>query len=514
MSTKYAQLQPFSLAGAGAIIGATTIVLASMKTIDGTNLAMTDFGSKGFITLEPGSGVQEEQISFIGLTQNSNGTTTISGVKTVLFLSPYTETSGLAKTHAGGTSAVVSNTAGFYNQFPAKDNDETITGQWTFNNTPIVPGTVSDASTTIKGVSKTSVAPVLSSNPITVGDNDPRVPVAYAADSVGTDAYAITPSPAITAYTTGQSFTFKAGTANTGAATLNVNALGAKTIKKNVSADLATGDILANQIVKVVYDGTNMQMVSLSAGVKDATQLTGMVPAVNGGIAATSGTVGPLINSIAKTYFNIQLPFITWTGATNAAATTDFPNWTKTSEAVTTPAGAMAQFVGTGSENLYLETGATSPFVTSGSGQLGFDTSGTTIIMDWFAKLPATSTGDLMMGFVNAGTVLQDVYNSTTNGRVAFAMQGSTGTIFATISKNGVGCTTTNVSSGITNTNWNNFRIEFLIGTSATFYINGVSVATLSGANLTVAAPILPGFGRSNTSVYAVTAPTFSIQLI
>lgn len=84
----------------------------------------------------------------------------------------------------------------------------------------------------------------------------------YATDSVGTDSYAITVSPTITAYATGQVFTFKAGTANTGAATLNVSGLGAKTIKKNVSTDLETGDILANQIVTVIYDGTNMQLQS------------------------------------------------------------------------------------------------------------------------------------------------------------------------------------------------------------------------------------------------------------
>lgn len=85
----------------------------------------------------------------------------------------------------------------------------------------------------------------------------------YQADSVGTDAYAITCTPAPTAYTTGMRFTFKAGTANTGACTLNVNSLGAKTIKKNVTADLSTGDILVDQIVEVVYDGTNFQMVSI-----------------------------------------------------------------------------------------------------------------------------------------------------------------------------------------------------------------------------------------------------------
>lgn len=84
----------------------------------------------------------------------------------------------------------------------------------------------------------------------------------FAADSVGTDAYAITLVPAIAAYATGQVFHFTAGTANTGAATLNVNARGAKTIKKLRDQDLATGDIEAGQIVTVAYDGTNFQMQS------------------------------------------------------------------------------------------------------------------------------------------------------------------------------------------------------------------------------------------------------------
>lgn len=88
----------------------------------------------------------------------------------------------------------------------------------------------------------------------------------YAADAGSTDDYAITLAPAPSAYATGQTFRFKANTANTGAATLNVNSLGAKTIKKNYNSDLATGDILANQLVEVIYDGTNFQMLSPVAG--------------------------------------------------------------------------------------------------------------------------------------------------------------------------------------------------------------------------------------------------------
>ena len=84
----------------------------------------------------------------------------------------------------------------------------------------------------------------------------------YAVDSSGTDAYAITVSPAITAYAAGQHFTFYPATANTGAATLNVSALGAKTIKKDKDNDLSTNDILIGQLVRVVYDGTNFQLLS------------------------------------------------------------------------------------------------------------------------------------------------------------------------------------------------------------------------------------------------------------
>ncbi len=86
--------------------------------------------------------------------------------------------------------------------------------------------------------------------------------ISYAADAGGDDTYSVTLDPVPAAYYTGMTVTFKPTTANTGACTLDVNGLGAKTIKKNVSTDLATGDILAGQMVMVKYDGTNFQLVS------------------------------------------------------------------------------------------------------------------------------------------------------------------------------------------------------------------------------------------------------------
>lgn len=88
----------------------------------------------------------------------------------------------------------------------------------------------------------------------------------YAVDAVGTDAYAITLPGGLSVPYIGMELKFKAGTANTDACTLAINGGSPIAIKKNVSVDLATGDILANQIVKVIYDGTVYQMLSMAAG--------------------------------------------------------------------------------------------------------------------------------------------------------------------------------------------------------------------------------------------------------
>jgi hypothetical protein len=84
----------------------------------------------------------------------------------------------------------------------------------------------------------------------------------YGADGGSTDAYAISMSPTVTVLGIGELINFKANTANTGAATLNVDGLGAVPILKNGATALATNDILAGQIVTVIYDGTNFQMQS------------------------------------------------------------------------------------------------------------------------------------------------------------------------------------------------------------------------------------------------------------
>lgn len=144
------QTQPFSLAGAGVAIGDSSVVLSSFKQIDGTtNIVMTDLGTIAFATVEPGNGVQEEQISFTGVTQNANGTATLTGVKHVAFSTPYTQTANFATTHAGGSQLVLANTSGFYEEFPAIPDTATITGVWTFDSTTGRPRLSSDVDTAV-----------------------------------------------------------------------------------------------------------------------------------------------------------------------------------------------------------------------------------------------------------------------------------------------------------------------------------------------------------------------------
>lgn len=121
----------------------------------------------------------------------------------------------------------------------------------------------------------------------------------FAADAGTTDDYVITLSPAISAYVPGVFYSFKANTANTGAATLNINGLGAKTIKKvpgGITTDLATNDIRAGQWVIVTYDGTNFQMQSLLGNAPaGAGTVTSVDHSFTGGLITASG--GPITGS-------------------------------------------------------------------------------------------------------------------------------------------------------------------------------------------------------------------------
>ncbi len=78
----------------------------------------------------------------------------------------------------------------------------------------------------------------------------------YAATATGNDTYVVTLSPAPASLVDGMSINVKLDVANTGPATINVNGLGAVAITKLFNQALVTGDMLANQIVNLVYNST------------------------------------------------------------------------------------------------------------------------------------------------------------------------------------------------------------------------------------------------------------------
>ena len=80
-------------------------------------------------------------------------------------------------------------------------------------------------------------------------------------DTGTANTYAVTLSPAIALYA-GMEINFKAVHANTGASTLALNGGSAKAITKSGTTALAGAEISANQIVKVIYDGTQWQLIS------------------------------------------------------------------------------------------------------------------------------------------------------------------------------------------------------------------------------------------------------------
>lgn len=109
--------------------------------------------------------------------------------------------------------------------------------------------------------------------PSDIAKNNQSSTFVYAADAGVSDTYVITLAPALTAYTTGQLIRFKPNTSNTGAATLNVNALGAKSIKLIDGTDPLDADLTAGRTYDLIYDGTNLvlQMVPQRASNAEAT---------------------------------------------------------------------------------------------------------------------------------------------------------------------------------------------------------------------------------------------------
>lgn len=263
MSVKYLQTKATTLSYS-IDDSATTMRLDNLLKLDGTSVAASDIGDLLYGTFDPGTSREEIfSIAAANVTVNADGTvditTVVRGLKEV---SPY-GTGGFKTDHPAGGVVIFGDNPQLFQWLKDYIDAAVIAGGVPASDT--VPGLVTEA--TQAQVDAGTAQETYLGTPYDLFARPDRMRAKkyndYIADVGASDAYAITVVPAITAYTEGQEFTFKAATANTGAATLAVSGLSAITIKKDVSNDLSTGDILSGQIVKVVYDASgNFQMVS------------------------------------------------------------------------------------------------------------------------------------------------------------------------------------------------------------------------------------------------------------
>jgi len=627
----------------GAAAAATSITLDNLVDIYNNTLTMTDFGTKGFARINPDGDNIAEDISFTGVTANGDGTFTLTGVKTVLAKAPYTETSGLVRSHGTGSPVRFSNVPGFYGEFANKNNDETINETWTYSNTDIPrldsyvaptddeefatkkyvddtaggtpvsqnrivvtatagatvadgqvvyldetdnewkladasasatcdnvqlgiaqgagtdgnpitggvllvgrdngqsgltqgdrlyvsdtagaisnsPGTVEVeighavsateidfspkfASYTTKlqrnALAGTSGTPDTGNEYVTANDQTRNLSqVQYATSTTGNDTYVVTLSPAPTAYTAGMEVVFKPDTANTGACTLNVNSLGAKAIKVNVSDDPQNNAIKANSLVVVRYDGTNFQLISNDEVLLGGTSSDADARHTHGELELMPGIKNA---TRSKTYWNFPILF---TDDTSTTGTWNITGYTANGAGswFSGDAGAGARSAITVS-NVWLSPDGSTP-----AGILFGD--GKDIFLEFALAAKSTGTNAMGWGLMDDTTPLT-TYNSTV-ASVNFCVDAS-GNLYAHTAD---GTTSTETAiSGITLTNVNTYRIEFEAGVEARFYVNGTLEATVTttlpaGTNSNFDVRFAFGGGITNFPDY-IGAPYFAIE--
>ena len=128
----------YTIAGSGITSSATSLTLTTLTLPqNGYLIQDADLSETFYMTVEPGNTNRQEFVSCTTVTQNSAGTATLSGCSRGLSpISPYTASTTLQFSHAGGSKLIFSNPPQLYDQAAFKSNDETITGTWDFTQLP------------------------------------------------------------------------------------------------------------------------------------------------------------------------------------------------------------------------------------------------------------------------------------------------------------------------------------------------------------------------------------------
>jgi hypothetical protein len=218
------------------------------------------------------------------------------------------------------------------------------------------------------------------------------VVVGAGVESGSGNAYTVTLSPAPASYASLAStlVLFRATHANTGAATLQINALGTKTLKDVNGGALASGDVANGAMVAAFYDGTDFFLVTPNdrsarsgdtyTGAHDFTGATVDVPTAAAGdadtTAASTAFVDTSFGKIAGQAWTGTHTFPTQSPGDNStkAATTAFATQLAFQATLPAQAGGAGKFLQTdGASASWNWAGFNGRFTKSANFTIGFD---------------------------------------------------------------------------------------------------------------------------------------------
>lgn len=230
--------------------------------------------------------------------------------------------------------------------------------------------------------------------------NDPLGINSQLGSIVGTNTITATSTPTLTSYASGTIYSFIAANTNTGAVTLSIDGLAAKSVTKNGSVALTAGDIQAGKMMLVEYDNTAFQLInnivyggSITNG--NIVSLTAPISAANGGTGVASPTANSVLLANGAAAFQTVAPGsagnvlvsdgTTWTAQSYGAPIVGAFSGLKVSTTSTTAIAVTANYVVLGATSgSYTSPSVSVSISTAASGVNGLDT-GTIANGTWYS---------------------------------------------------------------------------------------------------------------------------------
>lgn len=254
--------------------------------------------------------------------------------------------------------------------------------------------------------------------------------------------------------------------------------------------DAATSGLTISSGVISVNDGTTAnKIVKLNSSAQ--------IPAVDGSLLTNISVYAPNTD-ITATYYTFQVPM-------NVTSTTAITNWTVGGTGSFSSDGAASFAVLAGASSFELSSNIFSPL-----GSLSNYDYSKVLRYKALIKLTQATSDRKGWGLCVTAANIHTAQTDTTNGEIRFILNGST---FYAQNANGSAATSTDISSGITLTNWNLFEFVFTPSTDIKFYINGTLKAThTTNLPTTATARLAYGVNTNGWGIYSV-PPIITIGL-